>query len=235
MAWRVAKSLVKLRDQFNTQYPNRNKGSDGSIGDAAHASRKSDHNPWVKDGKTGIVTAIDLTHDAKNGVDTWKIADTLRANRDPRIKYVISNKRIFSSVSSPWQWRRYTGSNPHSAHMHVSVHSSKHHYDSERDWDLGQPNPPTVNPVEPSPDDPARRETIRRGSTGELVREVQTVIGVAPIDGIFGSKTENAVRRFQSAKKLKVDGIVGPRTWDQLDKIEQRNDGEHDKDLFEGD
>lgn len=230
MAWRVAKSLLKMRDQFNKMAPNRNKKSDGTIGDAAHASRSSDHNPWVKDGKTGVVTAMDITHDPKNGVDTWAIAEFMRTARDARVKYVISNKRIWSSSTSPYQWRRYTGSNPHSSHMHVSVHSTKARYDSEAEWRLTSASGPA--PVGPDPDDPANRQTIRRGAMGELVREVQNILRIK-VDGIFGPITEASVRKFQSQKNLQVDGIVGPKTWAQLDKIEQRRDGEHEGDPFE--
>ncbi|HZK71866.1 MAG TPA: L,D-transpeptidase family protein [Clostridia bacterium] len=39
-----------------------------------------------------------------------------------------------------------------------------------------------------------------------------------PIDGIFGSKTETAVRTFQIAKGLVMDGIVGNNTWAAIDK-----------------
>jgi murein L,D-transpeptidase YcbB/YkuD len=231
MAWRLAKSLTKLRDQFNQMSPNRNKKSDGTIGDAKHASRKSDHNPWVKDGKTGVVTAIDITHDPKAGVDTWKIADILRLQKDPRIKYVISNHRIFSSATSPWQWRRYTGSNPHSMHMHVSVHSTKGHYDSEVPWKFSGASGPA--PANPDADDPKKRAIIRRGSQGELVKEVQNILGATPYDGIFGPITEKFVMSFQRRKGLKDDGIVGPITWTEFDKIEQRRNGEHEGDAFE--
>jgi lysozyme family protein len=65
------------------------------------------------------------------------------------------------------------------------------------------------------------RPIVRRGSRGEHVAELQMLLrdgGVSPgsVDGIFGAKTEEAVREFQEAMGLQVDGIVGPRTWDAL-------------------
>ena len=56
---------------------------------------------------------------------------------------------------------------------------------------------------------------IRKGSRGEVVKAIQRKVGVDP-DGIFGTATEAAVKQFQRAKRLKVDGIVGPQTWNQL-------------------
>lgn len=140
MTWRLAKSLETLRAQINTMFPSRAKASDGTIGDAAHASRDSDHNPWVKDGAMGVVTALDITCDAGDGADTEALAETLRLQRDPRIKYVIYDKRIFSACPAhgkpAWTWRRYTGRNPHTKHFHVSVQPVKSLYDSTVPWKL---------------------------------------------------------------------------------------------------
>jgi hypothetical protein len=75
--WRVSKRLEKLRAQVNAAAPGRSKASEGTKGDDAHAARRSDHNPDSK----GIVRALDITHDPKNGVDSEKLAEALRLSR----------------------------------------------------------------------------------------------------------------------------------------------------------
>jgi hypothetical protein len=136
--WRVAESLERLLEQINQMAPDRSKASDGSIGDAAHQSRDSDHNPWVTDGNIGVVTARDFTHDPKHGCDAQKIADSIVASKDKRVKYLIWNRRIVSSQVQPWKWRNYTGANPHNKHIHISVLPDKAKYDDRSDWQLTQ-------------------------------------------------------------------------------------------------
>ncbi|WP_330340072.1 GH25 family lysozyme [Streptomyces sp. NBC_00557] len=62
--------------------------------------------------------------------------------------------------------------------------------------------------------------TVRQGATGERVRTVQYLLnahGAAlTVDGAFGAATDSAVRSFQSAHGLSVDGVVGPDTWQAL-------------------
>ena len=132
MTWRVAGGLDVLLRELDAAAPKRSRVSDGSIGDAAHASGDSDHNPWVKDGATGVVTARDFTHDPAHGADMHGFSDALRASRDSRIKYIVWNRRIMSSTIAPWTWRPYLGSNPHTSHLHLSVQPSKYLYDSTR-------------------------------------------------------------------------------------------------------
>jgi hypothetical protein len=121
LTWRVARSLDVLLGQINELAPNRDKASDGSICDTNH-SPDSDHCPHDIAGLgENVVTARDFDHDPANGADMGEISETLRLSRDPRIAYVIFNRRIFSATSQPWTWRTYTGTNPHSGHMHVSV------------------------------------------------------------------------------------------------------------------
>lgn len=62
---------------------------------------------------------------------------------------------------------------------------------------------------------------LRKGSEGDQVKALQRMLyamgyDVGPVDGIFGSKTEAAVRAYQKNKGLTVDGIVGQQTWTKL-------------------
>jgi putative chitinase len=75
---------------------------------------------------------------------------------------------------------------------------------------------------------PARegRPVLRRGSKGADVARLQSLLrdlGFAlAIDGDFGPGTEVAVTRFQSERKLSADGIVGPQTWDALERATEK-------------
>lgn len=111
---------VKLREQVNECFIDRDKRSDGWIGDARHAATKSDHNP---DGKTGVVRAIDLDSDFGAPKNTASyLADQLRKaakSGEKRIAYIIYNGRICSPILN-WKWRKYKGIDPHTSHLHIS-------------------------------------------------------------------------------------------------------------------
>jgi hypothetical protein len=116
---KLSKSVVQLREQADDAYPDRKRHSDGTIGDARHSTRKSDHNP---DPDSGIVRALDLDVDFDESASTAAyIADQIRiaARTDKRIAYVIFNHKI-ASARSLWRWRKYTGVNPHTKHIHIS-------------------------------------------------------------------------------------------------------------------
>lgn len=67
----------------------------------------------------------------------------------------------------------------------------------------------------------AVRSTIKKGSRGSDVTYLQQCLAakgysVGAIDGIFGTRTREAVKAFQAENGLTVDGIVGPKTWAKL-------------------
>lgn len=211
MNWRVAKSLMQLREQINARWPNRSKDNDGTIGDANHSARTSDHNP----NDNGVVCAMDITHDPKSGCDSYALAEVFKASRDKRIKYIISNKKICSSTVDAWTWRPYHGLNPHDHHVHVSVFDQLTLCDDVSPWNLdAKPMPPPVSVAKvPLP-------TLRKEDSGDAVKDMQAKLGqrgiTLKVDGSFGAATERAVRQFQSQRGLVADGICGPQTWAAL-------------------
>ena len=66
--------------------------------------------------------------------------------------------------------------------------------------------------------------TIKKGSNGNPVRRAQKRLTLGGydtggVDGIFGAKTESAVKHFQKDQRLTQDGVVGPKTWDRIDAL----------------
>lgn len=109
-----------LLNQANVRWPKRSKASDGILPSRAHTTQNptSDHEKGE---------AADITHDPVNGPDMRVEAERLRVrckNRDERrVKYLIFNRQI-ASADLNWAWRRYSGSNPHTTHLHVSIVAS---------------------------------------------------------------------------------------------------------------
>lgn len=211
-SWRVAKSLLVLREQINAAYPGRKKDSDGTIGNAEHSARSSDHNPDVD----GVVKALDTTHDPAHGFDSYSFSDMLIANRDPRIKYVISNRRIASGAAGPypWIWRKYTGKNKHDHHNHVSVRKEARYFDDATPWQMtGAPvkGAPSIVAAATAYVPPKRK--LHSGSTGKDVEYLQRMLGVRPVTGKFDAATLSRVLAFQQKYQLTTDGVVGPQTW----------------------
>lgn len=138
MTWRLARSLSVLRDEINTAYPNRDRTSDGTIGDPAHAGRRSDHNPDAN----GVVRAMDIDADLGPEGAAANLAEHLRAlgeGDDPRLNqwgYVIFDARIAGGNPERgpqrWNWRPYTGPNAHRHHLHLSVGATG--YDIDLPW-----------------------------------------------------------------------------------------------------
>ena len=125
---RLVAAGVKLRNQVNRRWPNRDKRSDGWIGDKAHQARKSDHNPDAR----GWVHAIDIDADLIPGnpkaskAAAQELADQLveyAASAKPgadRIKYVVWNDQIASGTYAKYWWKWRGRGYAHKNHIHVS-------------------------------------------------------------------------------------------------------------------
>jgi len=133
-AWLVVPALNALLAELNDVAPDRDKSSDGSIGDTSHSARPSGHNPDetgspedTDSDSINEVRARDFDKDLNRpGLSMEMVAQYLvaecRAGRITWIKYLIFNKRIWRAATG-WVTQVYTGSNPHDHHMHVSCKS----------------------------------------------------------------------------------------------------------------
>lgn len=240
MSWRVAKCLDQLLKEINASAPYRNKASDGSIGDADHQNTNSDHNPWCCG---WVVTARDFTHDPGGGFDSYAYAEWQRkrckgellinGEREYRVKYIISNRKICSPTDN-WAWRSYSGDNPHDHHVHVSVDCTAEggYMDSTQVWGwVGEegiaPKPPSGKAPpfpyasghylgQPDPD-PCCHSGCYGGVDTTNVRIWQSQMDYRgwsiSVDGCYGPQSEDVCVQFQREKGLAVDGYVGPQTW----------------------
>lgn len=222
MAWRNCVTSTVLIGQVNKKWPNRDKTSDGTIGDAAHATRVSDHNPWVVVNGVGVVRARDID---KDGCDIPWMFEELRklgAQGDPRLAgggYLIHNRRITTPDFT--KWVPYSGINPHTAHGHISWTRSQAGFDSPSPYaffggSVGVPG------TAPSGGYVIGDKMAREGERGSDVAWIQQRLNVwgvsANVDSIFGPATTKAVKTFQTKRRLAVDGIVGPATRGALDQ-----------------
>jgi len=123
-------AAIAVLRQATALFPKRKKLSDGLLPSVAHQkqSPNSDHN-------TGL--AVDLTHDPENGVDCAQIFEKLK--EDKRVSYLIFNKKIWSRQYAKRGNRPYSGSNPHTKHLHISIDPDMANDTSPWFWWMNQP------------------------------------------------------------------------------------------------
>jgi len=93
-------------------------------------------------------------------------------------------------------------------------------------YGYGRPDWKLVADVADTPA-PVQHPTLKLGASGDAVRDLQAKLvarGYAlpryGVDGDFRAETEAAVKAFQRAHHLEVDGIVGPLTWAEIEKTQ---------------
>lgn len=230
--WQLAPALVDLIDEVDEAWPKRKKAFDGSIGDQAHAARSSEHNPDRDPDPMprGFVSALDITKDSAAQMEALRKA----LIADPRVWYVIHDGTIWSRTYG-FKPRKYTGSNPHREHLHVSLMQTGSGAKGGK-WGLGKPTPtkpapekPT-QPAEPEPEKDtvrvsrvadAARQDAKAGWPGDAPNQAKLVelalvkaglLDKKYADGLFGTKTVEAYSAWQRSLGFKgddADGIPG--------------------------
>lgn len=124
--WYLAPALETGRTEVNLRWPNRDKRSDGTIGDAAHQTRASDHNPNAR----GSVNAWDMD---VGGVDARAVKEAFE--RHPSAHYWIHDGKI-ADADNGFNPVDYNGSNPHIEHVHFSIRQTAIAEQNRRSWGI---------------------------------------------------------------------------------------------------
>jgi len=198
--WRLAKSLETLRSEILRYKPGT---TVWTIGDEDHQSGYSDHNP----NSAGVVCAIDVLGNAGLSLNTF--ANAVKNSGHPQVKYVIYNRKIWSKAKSSQGWRDYTGSDPHTGHVHVSVgvgsdgRSAPGTYDSLASWGIGNTGGGYVPPTERDNMWPAYGE---KGAAVEHRQRQLIYLGYSITrDGDYGNQTAGALKKFYTDISDKTD------------------------------
>jgi peptidoglycan hydrolase-like protein with peptidoglycan-binding domain len=144
------------------------------------------NNRNVRGGNTKSMHAYGRAFDIGGSADTMYKISRY-LQKVPGVQYVIYNRQVSYKGGA---WHKYTGENPHTDHVHA---------DFLKSFKAG--NMPS---------------TVKEGSKGSVVEMLQGWLGGLKIDGLFGAKTEEAVKDFQEHRGLEQDGIVGANTWKAL-------------------
>jgi hypothetical protein len=178
MAWHLNNAQTQLASQLRAKHPGI---IIGTIADSVH-SGESQH----QEDSDGTVDAIDpMIGKNYTFTEAQQDVNALVASRDRRIRTLIFNGHIISSVIEPWEWRPYTGTNdPHTGHWHMDTVQALE--DDGSEWNLGERRNGVALP--------------KYGDTGEDVSYWQLVHNRARI--VHGSP----------APSIDVDGDYGPAT-----------------------
>lgn len=181
-----------------------------------------------------IYYAVDFNQTASQ---TQTVLDYLHGCSDAEgSKLLVGVYGGYASVSSAldagfgWGWQTYAWSNGKWDNRAVlrQTHNDQQLGGADVDLDeamvgtYGQWAPASGTSQPPTPPAAATRPALSAGASGTWVLMLQRSLmlgGVDPkgVDGAFGLNTLAAVRAFQSAAKVSVDGQVGPQTWGALE------------------
>ena len=145
--WVLVPCLARLRADLDRIAPNRDRASDGTIGDRAHQESVSDHNddeigrvPIRDADTTHEVHAFDADTDLRvAGLNMEMVVQFIlarcRRGAETRLRYIIYNRRIWEARNG-WAQRPYAGANPHTGHAHYSASYATAHEANTASWRL---------------------------------------------------------------------------------------------------
>lgn len=213
MGWVVVPCLDELRDQLNARFPNRDKSSDGTIGDTAHQGSSSSHNPdrtgnpEYRDGDSrDEVRARDVDADLRDSETTMENVVQLwvtlaRAGRMPWLRYLIFAGRIWHKNDN-FKTRVYNGSDKHLNHAHVNTDFTDYADTvTGTDWGLSQLGGTPVS--NPTPEVPSHLDVD--GELGPKTISLWQKIMGTPIDGVITPGNSDLVRAVQRKLQATVD------------------------------
>ena len=225
---------VTLRDQVNKKWPNRDKASDGWIGDAAHQANTG----WGTNGKgsyhnvdpNGVVHAIDLDEDflgKGKGQNVAKefaeqLATYCREGKDNgRIAHIVYEGQVASATANNWHFRGSGYS--HFQHIHISFTNKADNNGSKFLLPIFENvKPPSPKPEQKIPAYPGRSK-LSKGKRNPDVKTMQKQlikkgfsISNGPT-GYYGDQTVAAVKKFYASLDKKKDGTaMQPDGWNKL-------------------
>ncbi|MCO5309210.1 MAG: peptidoglycan-binding protein [Austwickia sp.] len=170
----------------------------------------------------------------------WLTANQGAMARRLGVMYLIWNRQIWGTWDIPGGWQPYSGSSPHTDHIHTSLtwdgamkNTSWWTGVALTTWDEGpcqvyQGEPAAIYTARRIDDCPAAvappkttHPSTVHGSTGTEVTTAQRLLGVATT-GKFDWTIWMAVRRYQAAKGIAVTGVLDQKTWSLLDPASLR-------------
>lgn len=207
--WWLSQGVHALLLEIEAVYP-KSGPADGTVASKGHDqnSPTSDHRPKPTTG-TGVVRAADIGEYVEDqGI---LICEAIRKSRDPRVKYVIHEKRLFSSYDHsdgpPWTWRPYSGSNGHLDHVHVSLLPAADKDPSPWGLTIGG-NPPTTPPTEDDMEEYILAQQENLNAAGFKDYEGKALAE----DGVYGPRTKSAeLARDRAAARNPQPGPQGPK------------------------